>query len=86
MKVVKCYHDYCPQCPAVDKWLPKACAALGVPCEALNVMEDGAMAARLGIQSVPAIVILRDGETPVVLTQGLVTAQAFQKTMASLVG
>jgi thioredoxin-like negative regulator of GroEL len=44
------------------------------------------MAARLGIQSVPAIVILRDGETPVVLTQGLVTAQAFQKTMASLVG
>lgn len=63
-KVVKCYHDHCPQCPAVDRWLPDVCTHEGVDLESLNVIQNPAFASRMQVSTVPTVIILRDGKNP----------------------
>jgi thioredoxin-like negative regulator of GroEL len=68
--VTKLYHQYCPQCPAVDRWLPSTCTDARVGMRTMNVMEPHgqAFAARFDIQSVPTLVIERDGTVVGVLS------------------
>lgn len=67
IQVLKCYHDFCPACPSVDKWLPDVCRTEGIQPEPVNVIERNAFATQLGVSSVPSVVVMREGTIPQLL-------------------
>jgi hypothetical protein len=84
MKVYKFTHAFCPSCPAVERWLPGACAELGVALESVNVLEQPELASRYQVQSVPTVIVQGAVDPPIVLIGSRLTKAELSRAVKKM--
>lgn len=61
IKVIDFWADWCPPCKAIKSSLDELEDELGIEIERLNADEHRDMLKKFNVQSIPTLIILRDG-------------------------
>jgi thioredoxin 1 len=75
MKVLKFYADWCGPCKGLTEIIKNAGDKITIPIENVNIDENIMLAQQFNIRSVPAMVLVDDGENEIKRQVGLVTEE-----------
>ncbi|APW99524.1 thiol reductase thioredoxin [Halobiforma lacisalsi AJ5] len=70
--LVELFTSGCPKCQAMEPVLGNVARSTGVPVGLVNLGDDPRLVERFEVQSVPALVVFRDGERVAHLADGFV--------------